>query len=65
MTSEQIVARAKINARLEAARRSGDVPEMQRCLAEDMAVLRSVRRPFGRRSGFPLTMLMSAGACSC
>jgi hypothetical protein len=41
MTSEQIVARAKINARLEAARRSGDVPEMQRCLAEDTAVLQS------------------------
>ena len=41
MTSKQIVARIKIDARFRAAAKAGDMVEMQRCLAEDMAVLRS------------------------
>ena len=41
MTSKQIAARAKIDARFRAAAEAGDMVEMQRCVAEDMRVLRS------------------------
>jgi len=41
MTSDQIAARARIDARFRVAARVGDMGEMQRCVAEDMRVLQS------------------------